>query len=72
MSHNIPKFGPCRILNDPLDKKRTYQEKIEDGSVGQQRPEDKKHAGYHPRRDGRHALRIWRDIGDGVKNVNQH
>ena len=51
---------------------KTHQEEIEDGSIGQQRPEYKKHAGYHPRRDGRHSLCVWRDICDGVKNVDQH
>ena len=55
-----------------IHKSITYHEKIEDGSVGHQRAKDKKHAGYHPRSDGRHSLRVWRDIGDGVKNVSQH
>ena len=55
-----------------IHKSITYHQKIEDGSVGHQRAKDKKHAGYHPRCDGRHSLRVWRDIGDGVKNVSQH
>ena len=55
-----------------IHKSITYHQKIEDGSVGHQRAKDKKHAGYHPRSDGRHSLRVWRDIGDGVKNVSQH
>ena len=51
---------------------KTHQEEIEDGSVGQQRKENKTHAGNHPRRNGCHPLRVWRDIGDGVKNISQH
>ena len=51
---------------------KTHQKEIEDGSVGQQRKENKTHASNHPRRDGCHPLRVWRDIGDGVKNISQH
>ena len=44
--------------------------KVQQHSIFHHFKEYKAHVGYHPRRNGRHAFCIWRDINDGVENVS--
>ena len=50
----------------------SYQQEIEECGVCHQGAEDEENAGDHPHGDGRHALDVRRDVGNGVENVDQH
>ena len=49
-----------------------YQQKVQDGGIGEEGSKDEEHAGNHPCGYGSHALYIWRDIGDSVENIDEH
>ena len=54
------------------NKLHTYQQKVQNGGIGEEGSKNEEHAGNHPRGYGSHAFYIWRDIGDSVENVDEH